>query len=367
MDPYVAQKLPIKKLDLKSFIRFIGPANQSLKENNLIIERFPEALKLLAYRDAVLSSKIEHYTATATEVIAYDNGYHLNRESEDQIVEVVNLYRALEYGMERVIDGSEVNLDLICNLHSILMSSPSGQEKSPGKFRDIQNWIGIPGTPIEEAFFVPPEASTLKRSMKNFEKYLAFNEVDVSVLVALVHAQFQIIHPFEDGNGRVSRALVPLLFYQKKAMTLPCFFMSEVLLSNVRQYYGVLTLIVKEKDWDSWIIFFLLAIQYQEACTKQIVQRISNLKNTLEEQLASVFDKTKARDLLDKMFGQPVFGEDELSEWTGSRKQSVDTIRNLDSLGIISSYEDNVRDEKFFGLSPLLEIIDPIRRVEKKD
>lgn len=363
MEPFVPQKLPIKKLKLDSFIRLIGPANQCLKENSLLTKNHAEMIKLLAYRDAVLSSKIEHYTATMEEVIAYDNGYHLRPEHADEIAEVVNHYRALEYGIERVIDGKELTLDLICDLNSILLSSPESQGKNPGCIRKVQNWIGVPGTPIEEAFFVPPVADALTNLMQNFEEYLTYDEVDPTVLAAIAHAQFQIVHPFEDGNGRVCRMLIPLMLYRRQASVMPTFFMSEVLLSNIGQYYGLLTWIVNKKDWESWIKFFLLAIKYQQNCLSQYLTSMLTLRSSIQKKIQYFLPAKETEKLVSRLFDQPVFDKTLLSEWIDSNQLTENLSKDFLKAKIFNRFFDDELDEEILSFTALFNLIDPIRRV----
>ncbi len=176
---------------------------------------------------------------------------------------------ASEYLAERPI-----TLSLVRQMHAVLMDSVRGANKTPGEFRLDQNWIGPLGCTIEQASFVPPSPLQLLDYLQAWEGYLAFNDFDLLVQVAVVHAQFELIHPFKDGNGRIGRLFIPLFLYQKRVLASPMFYLSEYLEAHRELYYVRLQGISRDGDWTSWIEFFLDAITQQAHANTERVREI---------------------------------------------------------------------------------------------
>ena len=231
MKPYIPESLPLTNLDHGRLIRLIGPANAALARYDGLLQSVinPSVmLSLLTTQEAVLSSKIEGTQATVDEVLEYEAGIEFDPEKVKDIQEVVNYRTALTLAKE-TLTQRPLNLALLRQMHGTLMSSVRGADKSPGQFRVHQNWIGPSGCTIEQATFVPPAPLQLLDHLEAFERYLAGDDVDPLIQVAVVHAQFELLHPFNDGNGRVGRLLIPLFLFQKRALASPMFYLSEYL------------------------------------------------------------------------------------------------------------------------------------------
>lgn len=187
-------------------------------------------------QEAVLSSRIEGTQATLGDVLRFEAGEAPKEErKQHDIQEIINYRHALR-GAEEELRTRPFNLNLLKKLHSILLDSVRGRDTARGRFRQVQNWVGAPGTPIEEAPFVPPAPGLLMEYLDNWEKYYHADRPDPLVQLAIVHAQFEIIHPFLDGNGRLGRMLVPLFLYEKEFISKPMFYLSAYLEVHQDEY-----------------------------------------------------------------------------------------------------------------------------------
>jgi Fic family protein len=219
-------------------------------------------------KEALLSSQIEGIDSTLDEVIRFEEG---DQPSEGKrfhdTAEVVNYVRALKHGIERLAD-LPLSLRLIREIHGELMRGARGEGKAPGEFRATQNWIGGRGASLANAAFVPPPVPDMRQVLDNFEKFLherrqRADRAPHPVLVecALVHAQFETVHPFLDGNGRLGRLLIALLLHERRVLSLPLLYLSLYLKANRLEYYDRLTAVRKSGDWEGWINFFLKGVE----------------------------------------------------------------------------------------------------------
>ncbi len=181
-----------------------------------------------------------------------------------------------------------------------------GKDKEPGRFRGVQNWIGMPGTPIEKAIFVPPEPVIVEEYMQKLIEFIENDYIDNVVQLAIFHAQFEIIHPFMDDNGRIGRLLIPLFLYSKKLLSRPIFYVSEYLENNRKQYYEKLQGVSQSGDWQSWIEFFLKAVVFQADKNIDRAIKILDLYEKLKTKFINVTNSRFAVPLLDCFFTKPV-------------------------------------------------------------
>lgn len=220
--------------------------------------------------------------------------------------------------------GKRYTLNLIKETHSILMESVRGRDKGRGQFRMVQNWIGKrKNAPIEDATFIPPEPWRLKDSLSNLEKYIHYSEKDPLVQLAIVHAQFELIHPFVDGNGRVGRILIPLFLYEKGLLPSPMFYLSEYLEAHRDIYYEQLQTISVTGDWGEWITFFLTAITEQAKANSKKATDIQKLYERMKTEIAELTHSQFAIRTLDAIFERPVFLTVEFAKRTGIHRQSA--------------------------------------------
>jgi len=229
-----------------------------------------------------------------------------------------------------------ISLGLLRQMHKVLMDSVRGADKMPGEFRREQNWIGDAGCPIEQATFVPPSPLRLMDYLHALETYIAGSDLDLLLQCAVVHAQFELIHPFKDGNGRIGRLLIPLFLYQKKALTNPHFYLSGYLESHREVYYARLQAISRDNDWSGWIAFFLEAVTQQALTNTQRVRAMMTLYENMKQRIVELTRSQYAIAVLDALFDKPIFQSADFVQRSGIPKQSsLPFLRTLRDAGIL--------------------------------
>ena len=325
MKPYVPQRLPLTCLDYARLIRKVGPANAALARYDGLLQSVINPgvmLSPLTNREAVLSSRIEGTQATVDEVLEYEAGMEFEGTKVQDIQEIVNYRKALSLATEALAD-LPLSLSLIRSMHRVLMNSVRGADKSPGLFRVDQNWLGPEGCAIDQATFVPPSPLQLLDHLEAFERYLAGDDLDALVQVAVVHAHFELLHPFKDGNGRIGRLLIPLFLYQKRALATPMFYLSEYLESHRELYYARLRGIGLDGDWTAWVEFFLDAIIEQARANTERVRGILELYGRTKQRVTELTRSQYALQVLDALFDRPVFQANDFVERSGIPQQSA--------------------------------------------
>jgi len=251
MKPYKTIKLPLTSVNWAEHVSLIGQANAELARFDGLLSGIVNPVVLLSpltTQEAVLSSRIEGTQATLEEVLEYeaDSRGKIESSKNADIQEIINYRRAMGYAVEE-LKNRPLCLNLILELHRILLNSVRGRNKAPGEFRRIQNYIGPPGCSIKNATFVPPSVDLLPSSLDNWEKFLHYDEKDRLVPLAIAKAQFELIHPFLDGNGRIGRMLVPVFLYEKGLLSNPMFYLSAYLEEHRDIYYEKLRAIHKKR------------------------------------------------------------------------------------------------------------------------
>lgn len=342
MNPYTPDALPLTQLDYRLLLPLVGQANAALARYDGLLQGIPNPavmLSPLTTQEAVLSSKIEGTQATVDEVLEQEAGLLKEGEKYKDIQEISN-YRQALFRSREYLQDYPIRLGFVRELHRILMDSVRGQDKTPGEFRMDQNWIGKAGCSIDEASFVPPNPLQLQDHLQAWERYLDSDDVDFLIQVAVVHAQFELLHPFKDGNGRIGRILIPLFLYQKRALSQPMFYLSEYLENHREEYYQRLKGISVEGDWDGWIAFFLRATAHQAA---QNGRRVSAIKSLYEEMKLAIQEATHSQysvHLLDSIFSKPIFRTSDLAQKLSAdygihEKTAPGLLRQLKEAGIL--------------------------------
>ena len=246
-------------------------------------------------REAVLSSRIEGTETTLGELLAAEAGGR-TRGNQADLREVVNYVSALEYGRDR-LHTLPPSLRLVRELHERLMRGVRGDAAAPGEFRRSQNWIGPPGCSVNEAKYVPPPPSELMSCLNDWERFLQDNKLPPLVHAALAHAQFEAIHPFLDGNGRVSRLLITLLLVERDVLPTPLLYLSAWFEATRQEYYAHLLAVTQEGAWEQWLKYFLRGVALQSEDALGRIERINNLCARWRERLAAGQSAVPARAL----------------------------------------------------------------------
>ena len=331
MRPYEPTKLPKYDLNWEKFFPEIGLANRALARYDGTLEAMinPQLLlSPLTTQEAVLSSRIEGTQATLEEVMeleAEGEGKIPETETEKDVQEIFNYRNALREATVE-LESRPISLNMIKKIHSILLDSVRGQYKRRGEFRQKQNWIGSPSGSREDATYVPPKPGQIMNLMTNLEEYIHQQEKDELVQLAIIHAQFELIHPFLDGNGRVGRILVPLFLYEKAILHEPMFYLSSYLEKNREEYYKCLGNISKNNDWNSWVVFFLEAIIEQANSNKEKVKAILDLYEDMKGKVREVTQSQYSIQVLDAIFENPLFKRSDFINRTEIPKSSAERI-----------------------------------------
>lgn len=340
MKPIVPQRLPLSDVDWGAHITLVGQANRGLARYDGILYGVPNPevlLSPLTTQEAVLSSRIEGTQATLGEVLKFQAGEEIAEESKRQDIQEITNYRQALRTAETALKKRPFNLNLLLELHAILLNSVRGRDKDRGRFRKIQNWIGAAGTPIEQATFVPPDPMFLQEHLDNWEKYYHAEERDPLIQLAVVHAQFEIIHPFLDGNGRLGRILIPLFLHEKQLLSRPMFYLSTYLEAHREEYVARLRDLENPGAWNRWIEFFLRALVEQAEANAKIARAIIELYEHMKTRVIDLTRSQYAVPLLDRLFSQPIFQSTHLARQKGmpSKPMVMEMLGRLRKAGIL--------------------------------
>ncbi len=256
-------------------------------------------------REAVLSSQIEGTQSTLDDVLAFELDPK-TRDVPKDVEEIVNYVKAMNYGIDRLAQ-LPLSLRLIREIHAELMQGVRGQHKTPGEFRRSQNWLGPgPTTPIERATFVPPPVHEMNVALDDFEKFLhAEQSMPVLLHCGTAHAQFETIHPFLDGNGRVGRLLISFLLVHRGVMHRPLLYLSHYFKANHLEYYARLTAVREDGDWEGWLTFFLYGVAETAADATTTAKRILVMRDDHRARIEEAMSPNGLR-LLDLLFRRPL-------------------------------------------------------------
>lgn len=340
MKPHIPEKLPLKSLNWMEFIHLVGKANFELARYEGILQGINNPslfLSPLATQEAVLSSKIEGTEATLEEVLEYEALPQKGGKKAEDIQEIINYRQAMLYAVNYLRDHL-INLNLCRNIHYGLLDSVRGRDKARGEFRKTQNWIGKHGSAIEQATYIPPPPDRLMEFLSNLENYIHADEKDRLVQLAIVHAQFEIIHPFLDGNGRVGRILIPLFLVEKGMLSSPVFYISAYLDEHRDIYYEKLNNITQNNNWEEWIAFFLTAIIEQSKSNTQKAKAILDLYEEMKQEIAQLVRSQFSIRALDTIFESPILSSTVFIKRSGIPKASAMRILHaLKERGILAT------------------------------
>lgn len=304
-----------------------------------------------ARREAILSSKIEGTRATASDLLLFE----AQPESDPNVAdvgEVSNYLRALEYGLKR-LESLPLSPRLIREMHGILLEGVRGQAKLLGEFRRVQNFIGPPGSKIHQAMYVPPPVPEMKEALYALEAYLhASEELPLLVRLALIHYQFEAIHPFEDGNGRIGRLLIVLLLCKEGALPGPLFYLSAFFEEHRREYYDHLLVVSHRGQWSEWIEFFLRGVVEQAADAAERARRLIDLREAWRGKLATARSSALLLRFVDLLFECPAVNSTTVCKRLHVRPQAaLDNIQRLVGAGILSEVTGQKRNRVWVAVA----------------
>lgn len=371
MKPFLPPNLP-PKINYLPLVKNLGEARAALGKLDGLLINLPNPRLLIApllTKEAVLSSQIEGTRATLENVFQYEAEEKTSEKNENEkdSREIINYRKAINMAMsdpsrlgraEADLPRFRLGTELLRKLHYILLDSVRGEDKNRGHFRVTQVFIGFARSTIKEAIYVPPPPQVVPRLLENWENYLRGEmEKDPLIQIGVAHYQFEAIHPFVDGNGRIGRLLIPLFLTERKLLSFPLLYISEYFEERRRLYYDLLNGVSRASQWEDWLKFFLDAITLQSTKTQATILKMLVLHNKLKEKILTL-NSAYALNLLDILFASPV------ATFPSLRKQLVvkspQTIFNLlakfKELGILKEVSSKHRG-KIFVFKDLIEIL----------
>ncbi len=323
---------PDDRLDWQTLIPFIGPAAAAVARYDGMLSAVPNPDILLApltTQEAVLSSRIEGTEATMGDVLGFEAGQEPESPARrDDIQEVLN-YRNAMRRAEELLAELPLSLRVIREAHAVLLHGVRGEGKAPGEFRRTPNWIGPPGCTIEQATFVPVGADRLPEAASEWERYMHRDAADRLVQLAILHAEFEALHPFLDGNGRLGRMLVPLFLWQCRLIQTPRFYISAFFESRRQAYYENLLAVSRNDDWTGWCRFFLDAVRVQAEDNWTKARGILSLYDDMKRRVAELTRSRYAIHALDWIFQYPVFRGSRFTAQAGIPAKTARRLLNL--------------------------------------
>ncbi len=329
-------------------INILVLANKSLAVLESISSHIPNMnlfVSMYVRKEALMSSQIEGTQATLEDVLDPTIDANVNRN----VMDVVNYIKATEFAINRLNDLPLCNR-LIKETHAVLMEGVRGQERSPGEFRTSQNWIGGQGSTLKNARYIPPTPTDMIDAMSDLEKYInAESDTDILICAALIHYQFETIHPFLDGNGRVGRLLITLLLMDKKVLTTPALYISYFLKKNRVEYYDRLAEVRTSGNYEQWIKFFLQAVLESSDDAVATIEMLTALHNANVEAISQIGRASKnALLLFGYLEANPIIEISKTAESLGLSYGAVSGLVNrFIEMGILEETSGQRRNRTF--------------------
>ncbi len=334
-----------------SLISAVGAAERALGKLDSLANALPSPhilVRPFIRREAVLSSRIEGTRASLNDVYVYEAAQFSYLEPTTDVREVHNYVKALDYGVER-LGTLPVSLRLIREIHAVLMEGVLGEHLTPGEFRRSQNWIGPPGSTLKSARFVPPPVEEMHSALDDLEKYIhVSSDLPPFVQAALIHYQFEAIHPFLDGNGRIGRLLIILLLIEWGLLSRPWLYLSAFFETHRTVYYDHLLAVSRRGEWENWLAFFLDGIRDQ---SEDAVVRIEHLRRLRHKYQALLQDERAAERLMqaiDVLFERPILSIRQLEEAMEVPYRSAQRyVEKLEQMKILREVTGRARDRLY--------------------
>lgn len=300
-------------------------------------------------KEAVLSSQIEGIQASLVDVLAFEAAAS-EPENPQDIEEVVNYVNALNYGLER-LETLPLSLRLIREIHERLMAGVRGGENPPGEFRTSQNWIGHAGATIQTARFVPPPPADMMTALGNIERFMHSPEpMPTLIKIGLIHAQFETVHPFLDGNGRVGRLLITFYLCQQRILGKPLLYLSHFFKLNKSEYYEHLQRVRDEGDWEDWLKFFLRGVHDVAQEATATAHNIVSLRERDRALIAREMSHSAgtATQLLERLYARPVTTVRLVEQRLNLTYRAANTlVAKFVDLGILQEMTQRQRNRRF--------------------
>lgn len=336
-------------IDNMEVIQLLGKADRELGRLDMYSNYIPNSdlfISMHVTKEATQSCKIEGTQTNIDDALLDKEDIPLDQR--DDWEEVQNYIKAMEWAVI-TLEKLPFSSRLIRDVHKVLLQGVRGKNKRPGEFRTSQNWIG--GASLNDAVFVPPAHTSIPDLMSDIEKFLHNKEIQFPELlkIGLVHYQFETIHPFLDGNGRVGRLIIPLYLVSKGILQRPILYLSDFFEKNRKLYYDNLTLVREKNDINQWFKFFLVGIIQSAESGIATFDKILQLQKNNEAQLKTLGNRVvKAQKVLDYLYKRPIINAEKISELTGtSMPTTYKLIIDLERLGILKEITGGQRGRMY--------------------
>jgi len=299
-------------------------------------------------KEAVLSSQIEGTQSSLNDILEVEAEIFDNQHPRD-VDEVLNYVRAMNYGLERLAELPLSNR-LIREIHSVLLNGVRGGNAQPGELRKIQNWIGPQGSTLKEATFVPPPPQQLEEILSQFEKFLHDESLPALLQIGMAHAQFETIHPFLDGNGRVGRLLIAFMLYQREILETPVLYISYYFKKNRQQYYEQLQAVRENGSWEVWLKFFLQGIYEVSQEATETSRKIVDLREAHRKLIAEHFGRVagNAMQVLETLYQKPFIKVQDIKELIQVTYPAANQLMNkFVAHGLLTEVTGQARNRQF--------------------
>jgi Fic family protein len=320
--------------------------------------------------EAVLSSRIEGTRASLDDLYAYEAGRHLVQlplfELPEDVQEVHNYVRALAYGLER-LDSLPVSVRLFRELHALLLEGVRGEQWTPGELRRSQNWIGQPGSTLDSAVFIPPPVAEMQEALAALERYIHEESATPPLVrLALIHYQFEAIHPFLDGNGRIGRLLISLLLHAWELLPQPLLYLSAYFEADRQAYYDGLLAVSQRGAWNSWLIYFLDGVRVQAGESVGRVRRLQTLREAYRAAFQTTRTAARMLRVVDWLFQQPLFSIPQVAAFLEVNYPTAQRyVEQLEAQGFVSEMTGQARNRVYRAGGVLEAITAPLQHDEE--
>ncbi len=358
---FVPQSLPPKLVYGDNIIIALSEADRNLSRLSGIGQLLPNPHLLITpylKREAVVSSRIEGTQASLSDLFLYDV---MGKEPQAflRMREVRNYVHSVEMCLNRLSRGERISLELIKRAHKLLLNKVRGGGRNPGEFRQVQNFIGTTNK-IEDAIFIPPPPATVYPQLKELEHFIQEPPDNIPPLVqcALIHYQFETIHPFIDGNGRIGRELITLFLCERKLLSRPLLYLSAFFEKHRGEYYDRLTAVREKSDWAGWLLFFLTAVSVQSKEAIDNIEQILELQRGYHERLRKINATQNAHVLVEVLFRNPYTTATNAAEYLNvSFPTAKSVIATLERANILQEFSKKKRN-KIYVAKELLKILE---------
>lgn len=352
---FIPEPLPPKNPELSiddELQDYLSEADISLGRLDGSIQMLPNPdlfIEMYVKKEAVISSQIEGTQSSLSQLLKKESEVN-DPDAPSDVNEVSNYVKAMHRGLE-LLNDLPVSVRLVKEIHKELLRDVRGQEKNPGELRKSQNWIGSEGTDIRHATFVPPPEHEMVKALSDWEKFLHQNDhIPVLVKIGMAHAQFETIHPFLDGNGRVGRLLITLLLCEWDKLQEPVLYLSHFFKQHRQEYYELLQNVRDLGDWESWIKFFVRGVSEVSGQATDTSREIVSLREKHRGLIVEEFGNVAGNGLkvLERLFLKPYITVKQIESLTGVTFSAANNLMGkFENVGVLTEITGQKRNRQY--------------------